>query len=112
MSRFSAVLDFATAEIWKEQKSKLPDEISDDEEEAIETGIANGIRSRLFAEIERATREFALPRLLAGDANTRRALAAAIDKLEHDAGLLRLNINEAAALEDFLLSSLRFWTKR
>lgn len=112
VSRFSAVLDFATAEIWKEQKSKLPDEISDDEEEAIETGIANGIRSRLFAEIERATREFALPRLLAGDANTRRALAAAIDKLEHDAGLLRLNINEAAALEDFLLSSLRFWTKR
>ena len=27
-------------------------------------------------------------------------------------GLLSLNLNESAALEDFLLASLRFWTKR
>ena len=37
---------------------------------------------------------------------------AAISKLEHNAGLLRLNLNEAAVLEDFLLTSLRLWTKR
>lgn len=112
VARFSAVLDFATAEVWKEQKAKLPEEISEDEEAAIETGIANGIRARLFAEVEQATRAFALPRLTAGDEITRRALVAAIEKLEHDVGLLRLNLNEAAALEDFLLSSLRLWTKR
>jgi DNA polymerase-3 subunit delta' len=112
VARFSAVLDFATNAIWKEQKEKLPEALSDDEEAAIETGIANGLRSRLFAEIEQATRAFALPRLIAGDASTRRAVIAAIRKLEHNAGLLRLNLNEAAALEDFLLSSLRLWTKR
>jgi DNA polymerase III subunit delta' len=112
VARFSATLDLATSEEWKEQKAKLPGELSDEEAEAIETGIANGIRARLFAEIEQATRAFALPRLTAGDEPTRRAITTAIDRLEHNVGLLRLNLNEAAALEDFLLSSLRFWTRR
>lgn len=112
VARFSAILEFATDAIWKEQKAKLPEELSDDEEEAVQTGIANGLRTRLFAEIEHATRAFALPQLIAGDEPTRRALTAAIDKLEHDVGLLRLNLNEAAALENFLLSSLRIWAKR
>ncbi len=112
VARFSAVLDFASDAVWKEQKAKLPDDLDDAEEEAIQTGIANGIRLRLFSEIAHATRTFALPTLTAGDAATRRALTAAIDKLEHNTGLLRLNLNEAAALEDFLLSSLRIWTKR
>ncbi len=112
VARFSAVLDSAVAEVWKQQKEKLPEDISDDEQVAIETGIANGIRGRLFAEIEAATRAFALPRLSAGDQVTRRAFTAAVEKLEHNAALLRLNLNEAAALEDFLLTSLRLWTKR
>lgn len=112
VARFGAVLDFATAAVWKEQKPKLPAELDDDEQVAIETGIANGLRARLFAEIEQATRAFALPRLTAGDEPTRRALVAAIERLEHDVGLLRLNLNESAALEDFLLSSLRIWAKR
>ena len=112
VARFSAVLDFATGEVWKLQKEKLPPDLEDDEQIAIETGIANGLRARLFAEIEAATRTFALPRLGAGDGRSRRAYAAAIEKLEHNVGLLRLNLNEAAALEDFLLSSLRLWTQR
>src|ERR1019366_8458336 len=109
VARFAAVLDLATDQTWKEQKEKLPADLDDAEEEAIQTGIANGIRFRLFSEIAHATRSFALPKLTAGDAPTRRALTTAIDKLEHDTGLLRLNLNEAAALEDFLLSSLRLW---
>ena len=112
VARFSAVLDAATSEIWKQQKEKLPPELDEDEQVAIETGIANGLRARLFAEIEQATRAFALPRLAAGDEATRRALVAAIEKLEHAVGLLRLNLNEAAALEYFLLVSLRLWTRR
>jgi DNA polymerase-3 subunit delta' len=111
VARFSAVLDFATGEVWKAQKEKLPPDLADDEQIAIETGIANGLRARLFAEIEAATRSFALPRLGAGDGRVRRAYPAAVEKLEHNVGLLRLNLNEAAALEDFLLSSLRLWTK-
>jgi DNA polymerase III subunit delta' len=112
VARFSAVLDAGVAEVWKIEKEKLPPDLDDDEQVAIETGIANGLRARLFAEIEGATRTFALPRLTAGDENTRRALTTAIDKLEHNIRLLRLNLNEAAALEDFLLSSLRIWAKR
>jgi DNA polymerase-3 subunit delta' len=113
VSRFSAVLDFATDQVWKQQKEKLPSDIADDEQVAIETGIANGLRARLFAEIEQSTRAFALPRLSSSAAEpTRRALVCAIEQLEHDVGLLRLNLNEAAALEHFLLSSLRIWSKR
>jgi DNA polymerase-3 subunit delta' len=111
-ARFAAVLDFATAEIWKKQKAALAVELTDDEEEAMETGIANGLRSRLFADIERATRNFALPALRQNTGTARRALTGAIDKLEHDVGLLRLNLNESAALEDFLLGSLRLWSAR
>ena len=112
VARFGAVLDAATAEAWKQQKEKLPADIDDDEQIAMETGLANGLRARLFVEIEQATRMFAIPRLSAGDEPTRRALIGAIEKLEHDVGLLRLNLNESAALESFLLSSLRLWAKR
>jgi DNA polymerase-3 subunit delta' len=112
VARFGTVLEFATGEIWKQQKEKLPPDLKEDEQVAIETGIANGLRSRLFAEIEQATRAFALPRLLTGDDVTRRALVGAIERLEHGVGLLRLNLNESAVLEDFLLASLRIWTRR
>jgi DNA polymerase-3 subunit delta' len=112
VARFGAVLDFATTEVWKLQKEKLPADLAEDEQVAIETGIANGLRTRLFVEIAHATRTFALPRLKAGDDSMRRALIAAIGDLEHKIGLLRLNLSESAALESFLLCSLRAWTRR
>lgn len=113
VARFGAVLDLATAEVWRQQKEKLPADLDDDEQVAIETGIANGLRARLFAEIEHATRDFALPHLAVADPGpTRRALVAAIRELEHNVGLLRLNLNESAALENFLLGSLRIWTRK
>ncbi len=112
ITRFNAVLNAATDQIWKQQKGKLPEDIDDEEQAAIETGIANGVRAKLFAEFEQATRAFAQQKLLADDAVTRRAVVAAIAQLEHDSGLLRLNLNEAAALENFLLSSLRIWSRR
>ena len=112
VTRFNAVLNAATDQIWKQQKSKLPEDIDDEEQAAIETGIANGVRSKLFAELEHATRGFAQQKLMEGDATARRAVVAAVAQLEHDTGLLRLNLNEAAALENFLLSSLRIWARR
>src|SRR4051812_35905591 len=112
ITRFNAVLSAATDQAWKQQKEKLPEDIGDDEQAAIETGIANGIRLKLFSELEHATRDFAQKRLLEGDESARRSLVAAVGQLEHDIGLLRLNLNEAAALENFMLSSLRLWSKR
>ena len=112
VARFAAVLEFATSDIWKKQKAEITVELTDDEEEAMEVGISNGLRTRLFADIERATRDFALPALRKNTDTARRALTGSIDKLEHDVGLLRLNLNESAALEDFLLGSLRLWAAR
>jgi len=110
--RFQAILAGATDEIWKAQQSKLPAELPEEEQIAIETGIANGVRQKLFAEIEHATVAFARPRLAAGDGAVRRALTAAVAELERCSALLRLNLNESAALEEFLLASLRLWAKR
>ncbi len=112
VTRFNAVLAAATDQIWKQQKEKLPDDIDDEEQAAIETGIANGVRSKLFAELEHATRAFAQQALAAGDISARRGLVAAIAQLEHDTGLLRVNINESVAFENFLLASLRIWARR
>lgn len=112
VSRFGAILDAATEAAWQQQKDRLPADLEDDEKVAIETGLANGLRLRLFAGIESATRSFALPTLEQGDEATRRAFTQAIDRLEHAVGLLRVNLNESAALEDFLLQSLRIWAKR
>ncbi len=112
ITRFNAVLASATDQAWKQQKEKLPPDLDDDEQAAIETGIANGIRLKLLAEIEHATRDYAQKKLLEGDESARRSLVAAIAQLERDVGLLRLNLNVSAALEDFLLSSLRVWSKR
>ena len=67
---------------------------------------------KVFAEIEQATSAFARPRLTAGDGGVRRALTAAVTELERCSGLLRLNLNESTALEEFLLTSLRLWSKR
>ncbi len=112
VARFSAVLDAATTEVWNQQRAKLPEDIPDEEQVAIETGISNGIRARLFADIAAATRGFAQPRLVAGDESARRAFTAAIDRLEHEVRLFPLNLKADVALEDFLLTSLRLWTKR
>lgn len=116
ITRFNAILSAATDTVWKEQKAKLPPDLDDAEQVAIETGIAVGIRQKLFISLEHATRAFALSAVKGHDAETGRAidrsLVAAIERLEHSAGLLRLNLNEATALEDFLLSSLRLWSRR
>ncbi len=116
VTRFNGILSAATDEVWKAQNEKLPPDLADDEQVAIETGIAVGIRQKLFISLEHATRAFALKATKGHDAEHNRtvdrSLVAAIERLEHSADLLRLNLNEAAALEDFLLSSLRLWAKR
>ena len=112
ITRFNAVLAAATVQAWNEQKGKLPPDLGDAEQDAIETGIINGLRLKLFAEFEAVTRDFARQRLAAGDLSARRAVTAAIAQLEHDVGLLRLNLNEAAVLDNFLLHSLRLWSRK
>lgn len=111
-ARFGVILDAAVSEAWKAQKKNLPADLGDDEKVAIETGLANGLRLKLFAGIEHATRDFALSSISSGDESYRRAFTTAVDKLESAVGLLRVNLNAQAALESFLLASLRSWAAR
>lgn len=111
-ARFGVILDAAVGEAWKAQKANLPGDLEDDEKVALETGLANGLRLKLFAGIEHATRDFALAGISSGDESYRRAFTTAVEKLESSVGLLRVNLNAQAALESFLLASLRIWAAR
>lgn len=112
VSRFGVILAAATDEAWKAQKGDLPSDLEDDERIAIETGLANGLRLKLFTGIEHATLDFARVRIATEDDSYRRAFTAAVEKLEHVVRLLRLNLNVQTALESFLLASLRIWAAR
>jgi len=111
-ARFGSMLDKASAAEGARRKKALPEDLGQEELDAIEAEVAVGLRHRMFSGIEVATRAHANALAEAGDAGSGRLLAAAVDSLERAAGLLRVNLNDSAALEDFLLASLRIWTRR
>jgi DNA polymerase-3 subunit delta' len=112
VARFGAMLDKACSAEGARRKASLPGGLEEEEVAAMEAEIAIGLRMRMFAGIEDATRAHALGLLESGDTAASRPLTASIDSLERAASLLRVNLNESAALEDFLLASLRIWTRR
>jgi len=112
VARFGAMLDRACAAEGIRRKESLPEGLDDEELTAIEAETAVGLRLRMFAGIEKATRAHALQMLESGDSTVRRPLAACVDSLERVASLLRVNLSDSAALEDFLLAALRIWTRR
>ncbi len=106
VTRFTGVLANMSAEAWKTYKETLPEGLTDEQVTALESGYAKGLRTRLMAEIEHQTRQFALQ---STEDVPAAKLAQSVKALEHAAGLLALNFNEAAAMEAFLLKSLRTW---
>jgi DNA polymerase-3 subunit delta' len=112
VARFGLMLDKASSAESTRRKESLPEGIEGDEVDAIEAEVTVGLRHRMFAGIEVATRSHANELLKSGDAGSRRYLTASIDSLERATGLLRFHLNESAVLEDFLLASLRIWTRR
>ena len=113
VARFGLILDTAVELEWKKQKPSLPEEITDEEQDAIETGLANGIRARLFADIESAITSAPLRSRASSQGYPRKGCPwFAIALNINDVSLLRLNINVLVALEDFLLASLRTWSRR
>ena len=81
--------------------------------DAAQAGLHKGMRTSLLVEIEQATRDFALASPTHPAFVTRSArLGRAVGDLEKISGLLEVNLNEAAALEFFLLRSLRHWTAK
>jgi DNA polymerase-3 subunit delta' len=112
-ARFEAALQRLTDVEWEKAKAELPDSLDDEEMTAAQAGLHKGLRASLLVEIEQATRDFALgptghPALATRAARLGRAVA----DLEKISGLLEVNLKEDAALEYFLLRSLRHWTAK
>jgi DNA polymerase III subunit delta' len=112
VARFALMLDKASSAEGVRRKASLPEGLDEEELAAIEAEVAVGLRLRMFAGIEKATRAHAIGLLGSGGVACCRPLAASVDSLERAGSLLRVNLNGSAALEDFLLSSLRIWTRR
>jgi DNA polymerase-3 subunit delta' len=112
VARFGWMIDKAAALELARRKASLPEGLGDEEMVAIEAEIVIGLRLRMFAALGDATRAHYRALLESGEEASARLLAASNDSLERAAGLLRFHLNESAALEDFLLASLRIWTKR
>jgi DNA polymerase-3 subunit delta' len=122
-ARFESILQNLAESAWTDAKARLPEGLGDEEIDAVQTGLHKGLRSSLLIELEQATRDFALADSAATLAphsadqqNTLREravrLGRAVADLEKISGLLEVNIAEAAALEFFLLRSLRHWTAK
>ncbi|MGF1483341.1 MAG: DNA polymerase III subunit gamma/tau [Opitutales bacterium] len=110
VTRFGVILEQLTAAAWEVQKKRLPEDIDDAQKAAIEAGLSKGIRNQLLTEIENATRSAALQDLEPENAEaTARKLSRVVEELEGVARLLELNLNAQAALEHFLLRSVKIW---
>lgn len=105
--RFESALESLSDAAWEREKEQLPSHLPDEQQAAHEVGLRKSVRSRLFRDIEQVTRNFALD---AGTASAARPLARAVAELEHAVLLSDVfNMKEDAALEAFLLASLRIW---
>ena len=112
-ARFEAALQRLTDAAWDKAKTDLPDGLDDEEITAMQTGLHKGLRASLLVEIEQTTRDFALSDTTNTALAARSArLSRAIADLEKISGLLEVNLKEDAALEFFLLRSLRHWTAK
>lgn len=115
IAQFEGLLDAATGEITKvrvEELSARGTILTDEQTDALTTGISVGVRQDFLAGIEHATREFVACRASNGGADELRGpMITVLRKLESCAGLLRANLGTVPAIEDFLLTSLRAWAR-
>lgn len=107
-ARYSHWLSTAgAAAVEKLRENGALDGLDDSETEALKTSTAIGVRQRFLATVENVTCEIARQ-----DAACALAGARSTEALERAAGLMRLNFNDAGALEVFLLSALRIWSRK
>lgn len=109
ITRFVKAVTESAEASWKEQEASLPPSMSEEEIEALKTGLQKGVRDRLLIDIEENTRLAAIE-LSHEVPFPASQLTRAIAALESSTGLLALNMKDDAALESFFLQSLRIWT--
>lgn len=90
----------------------VPESLSQEERDAVERGLEISFRRGFLEAIARTTRDFTAERLLTpGREDVRRKLVDSMARLERVSRLLRYNLSDGAALENYLLSLLRVWVK-
>ncbi len=109
--RFSGILDRLDEASWAIEKESLPQTIDEEQMEAMKAGHHKILRQKMLAHIEKATCDSTKELLLAKTPGVSHAISEAIQTLELCAGLLELNFKADAALEHFLLTSLRLWSR-
>lgn len=109
ISRFTEQVEIASAAVWDEQEAALPENMTDDEIEALRIGLQKGVRDKLLIEIEENTRLAAIE-LSHKVPFPAHLLPRAVAALESTTGLLALNMRDDAAMEAFFLKSLRIWS--
>lgn len=108
VARFSHWLEDSTAEALEQLKTAgALENLDEDEREALKGSTRVGVRQRFFAAIE-----LAVCALARQQPENHLPGAISVTELERAASLLRVNLNDAAALELFLLASLRAWSRR
>jgi DNA polymerase III subunit delta' len=110
-SRFSYLLDKLHEEEWSSIKDQLQEGLIDEQIDAMTSGNEKGIRKTMLTEIEVKTRNTALQEETIKQASIAGKLSEAINTLERCVGLMELNLKTEAALEYFLLKSLRIWAR-
>jgi DNA polymerase-3 subunit delta' len=111
ITRFVAAIEAAADAAWEQQRQAIPDNLTDEELDALKVGLDKGVRDKLLIDIEEHTRLAAIE-LSHHVPFPSSELTQAIAELEACTGLLALNMKDDAALEGFFLQSLKIWTSR
>lgn len=114
VQRFQEVLTQSIAEMKQDVQESRTDEMTEEEEAAILAGKERGQRRRLMAEMEACLRDHALSREDESPISTvrTRKLVLSIQEVESTDGLLALNFQAIAALEQLFLRLLRIWSRQ
>lgn len=108
VSRFEAIAAQLANEGLADMKASWPEHLTDEAREALEAGFRKARRSSLLREIQEATHAVAIsdPEALT------LKLSQATQALEQSAVMMDVfNMPQPAALENFLLKSLRIWAR-
>ena len=109
VATFETSLDNIADAAWKKLKTTLPENLEEEQLIGLETGVQKTLRTKFFSGIRERLRLAA--GATPGDDSARR-FSAGIAVVERYAGLLEVNLNDAAAMESLLLQLLRVETAR
>lgn len=106
---FEDILTQISTSAWKNEAKHLPEALSTEQETALKVSSYKSTLRRLLTHLAEATHLYCTTTLHRSQHPSGSVLVNIIAELEHLVGLLEVNLNEATALEHFLLQSLKIW---